>query len=87
MEGALSEGVLSAHHPHHIQPNTKSSRKHDNSCKLDTLQTYLETASSQSQEWNSLPPNSVSSKSLNSHKKLGGKLGGCRCLNLVVYKS
>ena len=37
---------------HYIQHNTRSSRKHDSqfsSCKLDTLQTYLETASSQQQ--------------------------------------
>ena len=38
------------------------------SCKLVTLQTYLETASSQQQSknGNSLPSNTLSSKSLNS---------------------
>ena len=39
---------------HYIQHNTRSSRKHDSSCKLDTLQTYLETVSSQQQLTNGI---------------------------------
>ena len=34
---------------HYIQHNTRTSRKHDSQFKLDTLQTYLEAASSQQQ--------------------------------------
>ena len=56
---------------HYIQHNIDP-RKHMtvSSCKLDTLQTYLETASSQQQLKNGIlsPPNTVSSKSLNSYQ-------------------